>query len=87
MVARGAMLGPDQPVKLHLLDIPPAAQALEGVHMELIDSAYPLVKGEHDSFSDVVELDDVRGTNSGGPYCTACTMSAMHVECSRMGHS
>ena len=45
MIARGAMLGPDQPVILHLLDIPPAAQALEGVRMELIDAAYPLVKG------------------------------------------
>lgn len=28
MVARGAMLGPDQPVILHMLDIPPAAEAL-----------------------------------------------------------
>ncbi len=46
MIARGAMLGPDQPVILHLLDIPPAAQALEGVRMELIDAAYPLVKGK-----------------------------------------
>lgn len=46
MIARGVMLGPDQPVILHLLDIPPAAQALEGVRMELIDAAYPLVKGE-----------------------------------------
>ena len=46
MIARGAMLGPDQPVILHLLDIPPAATALEGVRMELIDAAYPLVKGE-----------------------------------------
>ena len=45
MVARGAMLGPDQPVILHLLDIPPAAQALEGVRMELVDAAFPLVKG------------------------------------------
>ena len=45
MVARGIMLGPDQPVILHLLDIPPAAQALEGVRMELIDAAFPLVQG------------------------------------------
>lgn len=45
MVARGLMLGPDTPVILHLLDIPPAAGALEGVVMELVDAAFPLLKG------------------------------------------
>jgi hypothetical protein len=40
------MLGEDQPVILHLLDIPYAAEALEGVRMELVDAAYPLVKGK-----------------------------------------
>jgi malate dehydrogenase len=45
MVARGAMLGPDQPVILHMLDIEPAAQALKGVRMELLDAAYPLLAG------------------------------------------
>jgi malate dehydrogenase len=89
MIARGAMLGPDQPVILHMLDIPPAAkvldcrhrkrvfflapispassstemhqqqpmlqprapfnhglpQALEGVRMELVDAAFPLLMG------------------------------------------
>ncbi|KAI0520651.1 hypothetical protein KFK09_008129 [Dendrobium nobile] len=45
MIARGVMLGPDQPVRLHLLDIPPAAEALNGVKMELIDAAFPLLKG------------------------------------------
>lgn len=44
-VCRGAMLGPDVPVVLHLLDIPPAETALQGVAMELVDAAYPLVKG------------------------------------------
>eukprot|EP00891_Asterochloris_glomerata_P008485 jgi/Astpho2/8485/Aster-05529 len=44
-VARGAMLGPDQPIILHLLDIEPAKQSLEGVKMELIDSAFPLLQG------------------------------------------
>ena len=43
MIARGAMLGPDQPVILHLLDIPPAKNAVEAVKMELIDAAYPLL--------------------------------------------
>lgn len=46
MVAAGRMLGPDQRVVLHLLDIPPAAKALEGVRMELLDAAFPLLEGE-----------------------------------------
>lgn len=45
MIARGAALGPDQPVILHMLDIEPAKQALEGVRAELIDAAYPLLAG------------------------------------------
>ncbi len=45
LVARGAMLGPEQTVILHLLDISFAAEALEGVRMELVDAAFPLVKG------------------------------------------
>lgn len=45
MICRGAMLGPDQPIILHLLDIPPAEEALKGVVMELVDAAYPLLKG------------------------------------------
>lgn len=47
MVARGVMLGPDQPVILHMLDIEPAAEALKGVKMELIDAAFPLLKGRY----------------------------------------
>ena len=39
------MLGPDQHVILHLLDIEAAAEALKGVKMELIDAAFPLLKG------------------------------------------
>ena len=39
------MLGPDQPMILHLLDIEQAGEALNGVSMELIDSAFPLLKG------------------------------------------
>ena len=44
-VASGAMFGPDQPVVLHLLEIPPALPALEGVAMELDDCAFPLLAG------------------------------------------
>ena len=40
------MFGPDQPVILHLLDIEPAKAALEGVKMELLDAAFPLLQGE-----------------------------------------
>jgi malate dehydrogenase len=43
-VAHGDMLGPDQPVILHLLEIPPAMDALKGVVMELNDCAFPLVE-------------------------------------------
>ncbi len=42
-IAAGEMLGPDQPVSLHLLEIPPAMDALQGTVMELRDSAYPLL--------------------------------------------
>lgn len=54
MIARGVMLGLDQPVILHLLDIPPAAESLNGVKMELIDAAFPLLKGVV-ATTDVVE--------------------------------
>lgn len=43
MIGQGAMLGLDQPVDLHLLDIPPMADAMKGVVMELQDCAYPLI--------------------------------------------
>ena len=39
-VASGQMLGPDQPVNLHLLEITPALGALQGVMMELNDCAF-----------------------------------------------
>jgi malate dehydrogenase len=40
-VASGAMLGVDQPINLHLLEITPALPALSGVVMELNDCAFP----------------------------------------------
>ena len=43
-IADGAMLGPDQRVILHLIEIPDAMGALEGVAMELDDGAHPLVE-------------------------------------------
>ncbi|KPC52895.1 malate dehydrogenase [Amantichitinum ursilacus] len=50
-IASGAMLGPDQPVILQLLDITPSLPALNGVVMELDDCAFPLLAG-------VVQTDD-----------------------------
>ena len=43
-IASGQMFGPDQPVALYLIEIPPALGALEGVVMELHDCAFPLLE-------------------------------------------
>jgi malate dehydrogenase len=50
-IASGALLGPDQPVILQLLEVTPALNALQGVVMELDDCAFPLV-------ADIVTTDD-----------------------------
>jgi malate dehydrogenase len=42
-VASGALFGPDQPVSLHLIEIPNVLEALNGVVMELQDCAFPLL--------------------------------------------
>jgi malate dehydrogenase len=42
-IGAGEMFGPDQPVVLRLLEIEPAMKALDGVVMELDDSAFPLL--------------------------------------------
>uniref|UniRef100_A0A1A9W5C1 Malate dehydrogenase n=1 Tax=Glossina brevipalpis TaxID=37001 RepID=A0A1A9W5C1_9MUSC len=44
MIARGEVFGKDQPLILHLLDIPPMVDVLEGVIMELTDCALPLLR-------------------------------------------
>ena len=51
-IAAGDMLGKDQPVILHLLEITPALDALKGVVMELNDCAFPLLH-------DTVATDDL----------------------------
>ncbi|KAM7288361.1 malate dehydrogenase, cytoplasmic [Ixodes scapularis] len=43
-IARGEVFGADQPIILHLLDIPMMLGVLNGVVMELIDCAFPLLK-------------------------------------------
>ena len=52
-VASGAMLGPDQPINLHLLEITPALPTLQGVVMELNDCAFP-------TLNKVIATDDAR---------------------------
>jgi malate dehydrogenase len=46
-IAAGELLGPNQPIALHLLEVPEALAALKGVVMELDDCAFPLVKEVH----------------------------------------
>ncbi len=43
-IASGEMFGPDQPLALHLIEIPAALGALEGVVMELQDCAFSLLQ-------------------------------------------
>ena len=43
-IASGDLLGPQQPVILQLIEIPPALDMLKGVVMELQDSAFPLLQ-------------------------------------------
>jgi malate dehydrogenase len=52
-VASGHMLGADQPINLHLLEITPALTALQGVVMELADCAFP-------TLNKIVATDDAK---------------------------
>lgn len=52
-VASGEMLGADQPVILHLLEVPVALETLKGVAMELEDCASPLL-------DDLIVTDDAK---------------------------
>ena len=59
-VASGAVFGPDQPVALHLIEIPNVLDALNGVVMELHDCAFPLLH----SVVPTADLDEgFRGVN------------------------
>lgn len=55
-IASGEVFGPDQPVILHLVEIPPALASLDGVEMELDDCAFPTLAGVVKADSD--HLDD-----------------------------
>lgn len=63
-IASGAMLGPDQPVILQLLEIPTegAQKALKGVAMELDDCAFPLLQ-------DMVLTDDPNTAFRDANWC------------------
>lgn len=58
-LAAGSLLGPDQPVVLHLLEITPALPALQSVVMELKDCAYPLLYGVDVTDNPLVAFKDV----------------------------
>ncbi len=58
-IANGDLLGKDQPVILHLLDLPAAQKALNGVIMELKDCAFPLLAGVVPSDDPNVAFKDV----------------------------
>ena len=60
-IANGDLFGPDQPVILQLLEIPPAMDALEGVAMELRDGAFPLL-------TDMVLSDDANVAFEGANW-------------------
>lgn len=61
-IGSGAMLGPDQPVILQLLEITPALDALAGTAMEIDDCAFPLVHS-------IVQTDDPNVAFKDADYC------------------
>jgi malate dehydrogenase len=54
-LASGEVFGPDQPVHLNLIEIPPAMKALDGVEMELDDCAFSTLAGVSKTDSDHLE--------------------------------
>ena len=54
-LASGAVFGPDQPVIIHMVEIPPVLPALDGVEMELDDCAFPTLAGVVKADSDHLE--------------------------------
>ncbi|QDU78683.1 Malate dehydrogenase [Polystyrenella longa] len=54
-IASGQLFGKDQPVILHLVEVPPVMGALDGVEMELDDCAFPTLAGVVKADSDHLE--------------------------------
>jgi malate dehydrogenase len=66
-IASGGLFGPEQKVRLQLLEVPPAENALRGVVMELRDGACPLVE-------DIVATTDPKRAFEGANW-TLCVGS------------
>ncbi|GAB4187655.1 MAG: malate dehydrogenase [Simkaniaceae bacterium] len=71
-IATGEVFGKDQPIALHLLEVPHALEALKGVVMELEDCSYPLlqeIKTGSDPYSvyEGVNLAVLLGAKPRGP--------------------
>lgn len=64
MIAKGDVFGHDQPLILHLLDIPPMEGVLNGVVMELADCALPLLVQVIPTSDPNVAFKDVSGKYS-----------------------
>jgi malate dehydrogenase len=54
-LASGEVFGPDQPVILHLVEVPPVLKALNGIEMELEDCAFSTLAGVLKADSDHLE--------------------------------
>lgn len=54
-IASGQVFGPDQPVHLNLVEVPPVLKNLDGVEMELDDCAFPTLAGVTKASSDDLE--------------------------------
>ncbi len=54
-IASGEVFGQHRPVVLHLIEVPPVMPALDGVHMELDDCAFPTLAGVQKHSSDNLE--------------------------------
>lgn len=71
-LASGEIFGPDQPVRLQLLEIPPAMGTLAGVVMELEDCAFPTLEGVDATDNPEVAFDGINwglliGSRPRGP--------------------
>jgi malate dehydrogenase len=53
------MFGPNQPVILHLFDLPNTVGALKGIAMEITDCAFDLVKGIVHSSDPAIAFKDI----------------------------
>lgn len=54
-IASGEVFGPDQPVLLNLVEVPPVLKSLDGVEMELDDCAFSTLAGVKKASSDDLE--------------------------------